>query len=161
MQDEAAVSSGSCAVYFYDKTNWKPLDSGISSIGLYHSPSRGTYRIIAFDAKTQQPIINSSVWNEMKYQVVSEMFHQFADVRNAYGLNFASSAEASAFSAAVLAAIKEVGGTTSGASEAQRKQEEERKRKEELEKKKQEEERRRKEELEKKQQEEEKKKKGA
>jgi WH1 domain len=38
-------------------------------------------------------VINSAVFKELKYQKLSETFHNWADTKRTYGLNFASDAE--------------------------------------------------------------------
>jgi uncharacterized membrane protein YgcG len=94
-------------VYHYDvaSNSWKQVDDGISRVDLYMSSSLAAFRVVGVSAKTSEVVVNSPVYREMKYQRVTNLFHQWSDTRLSYGLNFASIEEAQAFAQAVDAAL--------------------------------------------------------
>lgn len=104
---ETSITAARAAVYHYDvSTNaWKQVDEGISRVDLYMSSTLASFRIVGVSAKTSEVVVNSPVYKEMKYQRVTNLFHQWSDTRLSYGLNFASLEEAQGFSQGVDAAL--------------------------------------------------------
>jgi len=115
MAEKALVGCG-CGVFAYDQSNkgWKAADSGRSQISIYENPSTFMRRIVAIDLQTHQPVINSNLYAEMQYQSVTNVFHQFADRRQAYGLNFVNETEAASFAAQVQKCIESIQKPLSG-----------------------------------------------
>jgi hypothetical protein len=107
-------------VYYYDQAGrqWKPMDSGLSRVDVYQNSQTGIWRIVAIDQKNPSNItINSTLFKELVYQKASDLFHQWTDTRNSYGLNFASRQEADSFAATVTDCINKLkAGITAAAS---------------------------------------------
>jgi hypothetical protein len=67
------------------------------------------YVILILMCAFQTPI-NSAIFAGLTYQKASASFHQWADTRNTYGLNFASEADANTFAGIMATAIDKVKG---------------------------------------------------
>jgi hypothetical protein len=68
--------------------------------------------------------INSTLFKELIYQKASDLFHQWTDTRNSYGLNFASRQEADSFAATVTECINKLKGIQSRKRKRKRKDKE-------------------------------------
>eukprot|EP00727_Mastigamoeba_balamuthi_P013815 m51a1_g9056 putative ena vasp-like protein isoform x2 (285) ;mRNA; f:59630-61200 len=103
---ETSLVAVRAAVFYYDaaQNNWRPADDGISRVDLYANNAAQTFRVVAISAKSNDVVVNSPLYKDLKYQRASSMFHQWSDARFAYGLNFASLEEAESFASAVESA---------------------------------------------------------
>eukprot|EP01120_Amphizonella_sp_Union-15-10_P001120 TRINITY_DN1117_c0_g2_i1.p1 TRINITY_DN1117_c0_g2~~TRINITY_DN1117_c0_g2_i1.p1 ORF type:complete len:147 (-),score=18.27 TRINITY_DN1117_c0_g2_i1:1-441(-) len=108
---EVSIAAARAAVYFYDPPTkgWKPQDSGLSRVNIYHHTGNNTWRVVAVDEKEHAKVsINSAIFKKMPYQRASENFHQWTDSRNSYGLNFATQEEAQVFAECIDECLKQL-----------------------------------------------------
>mmetsp|Transcript_15254 Transcript_15254/g.38813 ORF Transcript_15254/g.38813 Transcript_15254/m.38813 type:complete len:244 (+) Transcript_15254:178-909(+) len=90
---ETPICQVNAAVYYYQDAKWEPADGGLSMVYIYHNSDTNSYRVVAVSAQDQQVVINSAIFKELKYQKLSETFHNWADTKRTYGLNFANDAD--------------------------------------------------------------------
>eukprot|EP01088_Endostelium_zonatum_P012201 TRINITY_DN26387_c0_g1_i1.p1 TRINITY_DN26387_c0_g1~~TRINITY_DN26387_c0_g1_i1.p1 ORF type:complete len:357 (-),score=77.38 TRINITY_DN26387_c0_g1_i1:58-1128(-) len=108
MSRETAVVGARAAVYCFRGDRWELVDGGLSFVSLYYNPDNGASRVVASsisEEKHGQIVINCLLFPQITYQKATELFHQWADSRNAYGLNFATIKEASDFAEAIQSSL--------------------------------------------------------
>jgi len=107
---ETALLSVRAAVYQFDQATkgWTPIDGGLSQVSLYQTKSNNSHRIVAIATQKNQPVINSLLHKNLKYSKASEVFGQFQDAKNTYGLNFASKPEAEQFFSMVTSIVADL-----------------------------------------------------
>jgi len=112
---EVSIATARAAVYYYDPgaKNWKPQDSGLSRVNIYHHTVNNTWRVVALDDKDpNKVVINSAIFKDLPYQRVSATFHQWTEPRNSYGLNFASQDDATLFADTMEQCVEKLKGGT-------------------------------------------------
>jgi len=108
---EVSLITARAAVYTFEQNSkqWATADGGLSQISLYQNKSNNFYRIVAISLKNNsQVVINTPVHKNLKYTKASEVFGQFQDAKNTYGLNFASKPESDQFFNLVTSTVNDL-----------------------------------------------------
>jgi len=105
--DETSIIAVLVALHHHETVtdSWCPIDTGLSRVDIYFSPTYNAYRIIGVDEKTNQYTLHAAVFIGLIYQRVSDTFHQCIHVEEvdgqfvttSFGLNFRNAQEAQHF----------------------------------------------------------------
>lgn len=97
-------------VMTYDEgaKKWTPSGSGdpsLSKVQLFRHQQNSTHRIVARKIVDKEVVINCALVKGMRYNRATGTFHQWRDVRQVYGINFANGEDATQFGDAVQEAL--------------------------------------------------------
>lgn len=123
MGDEKCIFNASAVVYYFNSStkSWgaSPVGNEFCQVAMYEHTKKGTFRVIARGStNTSEVVINSNVAPTTKYTRASDTFHQWADNRYIYGLNFAKREGAETFGKGFDGVVARLNGSGGSAAKA-------------------------------------------
>uniref|UniRef100_A0A915L0Y6 WH1 domain-containing protein n=1 Tax=Romanomermis culicivorax TaxID=13658 RepID=A0A915L0Y6_ROMCU len=109
-EQSIACVRGSVLVYDDSSKKWIPSGSsgtqGLSKIQIFHNLQTNGFRIVGRKEKDHEVVVNCSIFRGLNYNQTTQIFHQWRDKRQIYGLNFMAPDDASTFAQAMTRALE-------------------------------------------------------
>lgn len=104
--NEVPIVQARANVMYYDDGQKKWIPMGMSKVQIYRHQTNNTFRVVGRTLQEHEVVINSAILKNLKYNQARPSFHQWRDLKQVYGLNFANNDEAENFATAMLAALE-------------------------------------------------------
>jgi hypothetical protein len=107
---EQPIAEARAAVYYFNmsRDEWEQVDGGLSRLELLHDAGANTFRVIGVAFGNDTMVVDSPLAASTVYEQPGETFHQWADARLTYGLNFATIEDAALFSQAFVKSVQQL-----------------------------------------------------